>query len=268
MSRHPLIVFALAGCVLGPTAAFAQNPEGEQVQVLTPPANAPPPAPAPDLARVTQLILEKTNQFRKSEGRPEITTNEKLTATAKPFAEYMARTLRYGHTADGTQPADRATKQGYEYCLISENIAYAYKSSAFTAEELAKKFVDGWEKSPGHRKNMLEPDVTEIGVAVARHAESGFFFAVQMFGRPKSLAIEFRILNRSAEAVRYRVDEQTFDLPPRYSRTHQSCRPSEVTFLSPEGQAESAKPGPTIKPKNGERYAVERTADGVKVSKE
>ena len=86
---------------------------------------------------------------------------------------------------------------------------------------------------------MLEPDATETGVAVARNPESGYFFAVQMFGRPKSLAIEFRIANRSGETVRYRVDDQTFDLPPRYTRTHQTCRTSEVTFLPPNSMPPS-----------------------------
>ena len=57
---------------------------------------------------VTQLILMQTNRFRKSEGRPEVAANEKLTAAAKGFAEYIARTLRFGHTADGSKPADRA----------------------------------------------------------------------------------------------------------------------------------------------------------------
>lgn len=268
MSPNQSIPFLLAAWLLVPNEVVAQTQEGEHVQVLTPPANAPPPPPAPDLARVTQLIVEQTNQFRKSEGRSEVAVNDKLTATANSFAEYMASTLRYGHTADGSKPAERATKQGYEYCLISENIAYAYKSTAYTAEGLAKQFAEGWQKSPGHRKNMLDADVTETAVAVAHSAASGYFFAVQMFGRPKSLAIEFRILNRSGEAVRYRLDDQTFDLPPRYTRTHQSCRPSEVTFLSHEGQAESAKLGPTIRPKNGERYVVDRTTEGVKVSKE
>lgn len=267
MSMRPPTTFIIAASLLIPIA-MGQTPDGEHVETLTPPANAPAPPPAPDLAQVRKLIVEQTNQFRKSEGRAAVTANDKLTAAAKGLAEYMARTLRYGHTADDKQPADRATKEGYEYCLIAENIAYAYKSAAFTAEDLAKQFVEGWEKSPGHRKNMLEPDATETGVAVARNAESGYFFAVQMFGRPKSLAIEFRISNRSGEAIRYRVEDQTFDLPPRYSRTHQTCRTPEVTFLPPEGQADSAKPGPTIRPKNGERYTVDRGADGVKVSKD
>jgi uncharacterized protein YkwD len=262
MYKQRSIVLVVAAWLLVPFAVPAQTHDGEHVEVLTPPANAPPPPAAPDFVRVTKLIVERTNQFRKSEDRPENAVNDKLTAAAKAFAEYMASTLRYGHTADGSKPADRAAKEGYEYCLIAENIAYAYRSTRFTAEDLAKHFAEGWEKSPGHRKNMLDPDVTEIGVAVARNAESGYYFAVQVFGRPKSLAIEFRITNRSGDTVRYRVEDQTFDLPPRYTRTHQTCRSNDVAFLPPEGQAECAKPGPTIRPKNGERYVVEAVSGG------
>ena len=40
-------------------------------------------------------------------------------------------------------------------------------SSGFTPKELADGFLEGWKQSPGHRKNMLDPDVTQIGVGVA-----------------------------------------------------------------------------------------------------
>ena len=88
--------------------------------------------------------------------------------TAQAFADYMARTDRYGHTADGNQPSDRAKARGYDYCIVLENIAYAFNSEGFTGEKLAGQFVTGWQNSPGHRRNMLDPDVTETGVAVLK----------------------------------------------------------------------------------------------------
>jgi uncharacterized protein YkwD len=268
MSPRSFAPLLVAVWVFFPAATVGQTTDGDHVEVITPPPNAPPPAPAPDLAKVTDLIVAQTNQFRKDQGRPAVAANDKLAAAAKSFADYMARTGRYGHTADGQKPADRAAKAGYDHCLVAENIAYAYRSTAFTAEDLTKQFVEGWEKSPGHRRNMLDPDVTETGVAVARGPESGYFFAVQMFGRPKSLAIEFRIANRSGAAVRYRVGEQAFDLPPRYTRTHQTCRPPDVTLLVP-GEGDKEKDGPTVRPKGGERYTVEAApGGGIKVVKE
>src|SRR5215831_17307691 len=134
MSAKQSIMMFVAALLFPPSLSVAQTHDGEQVEILTPPANAPPPPPSPDLARASQLIVEQTNQFRKAEGRSEVVINDKLNATAKTFAEYMARTLRFGHTADGSKPVDRAAKQGYEYCLVAENIAYAYRSTAFTAE--------------------------------------------------------------------------------------------------------------------------------------
>ena len=177
----PLLI---ALSLLAPAGAPGQSAQHDKVEVIE---TAPPRAPdekKPELEAVTRWIVEKTNAFRKSEKRPEVAVNAKLTETAQKFAEYMAKTGRYGHTADGTGPADRATKQGYEYCIVLENIAYAFQSKGYASDELGKTFEEGWEKSPGHRKNMLDPVVSVTGVAVARSEKSGYYFAVQMFGRP------------------------------------------------------------------------------------
>src|SRR5262249_19787116 len=134
-----------------------------------------------------------------------------------------------------SKPADRAKKHGYDYCLVLENIAYEYSSDGFTTDALAGALVKGWQESPGHRKNMLDPDVTETGVAVARRESTGYFYAVQMFGRPKSLAVEFKIANRSDATLEYTIGEDKYTLEPRHTQTHTRCRVEEVTFQSPKG---------------------------------
>src|SRR6185437_13971375 len=156
--------------------------------------------------------------------------NPRLTAAAEGFAAYMAKTGRFGHTADGSRPADRAVKQGYAYCIVAENIAYEFDSGGFTTDDLTTKFVAGWEKSPGHRRNMLDPDVTETGVALAQSPTTGYYFAVQMFGRPKALALQFKIANESGKTATYRIGDKAYSLPPLYTRTHEQCRPTEVVF--------------------------------------
>src|SRR5207253_2501467 len=127
--------------------------------------------------------------------------NRALADTARDFAEFMARTDRYGHEADGQQPSQRATAHGYGYCMVAENIAFQYSSAGFRSGELARRFVEGWKQSPGHRHNMLEPDATETGVAVAQSPKSGRYYAVQMFGRPQALRVAFRIANRSTTTL-------------------------------------------------------------------
>jgi uncharacterized protein YkwD len=216
-----------------PSPATAQLREAHETELLTQEALGPfRPKFDPDLEAVARQIIEMTNDFRRDQDREPVTTNSVLMKTTQDFADYMARTGRYGHNADGRQPSERADAHGYEYCVIAENIAYQFRTRGYSTDALAERFVTGWEESPGHRANMLDPAVTETGVGVAQ-GENGVYYAVQMFGRPKSMHIEFRITNRSGEDVRYQVGERTYTLQPRFIRTHQVCRPPDVTFLLP-----------------------------------
>ena len=44
---------------------------------------------------------------------------------------------------------------------------------------------------------MLEPAVIQTGVAIAQSEKSGYYYAVQLVGRPRSLLNEFSIRNES-----------------------------------------------------------------------
>jgi uncharacterized protein YkwD len=254
----------LAGCLLLTIACNQQREEHSADVVQLTGSRRTSTESNPDLARAATVIISRTNSFRQDQGRQPVEIHPILTATAQDFATYMARTDRYGHSADGNQPAERAKQHGYAYCLVSENIAYQYSSAGFTPAELVSGFVEGWQQSPGHRQNMLAPEVTETGVAVAQSDESGYYYAVQMFGRPQSLMVEFGITNMSDATVRYRIEDETFPLPPRYTRTHQRCQTTAVTFQWPTGQ-----PGPTIQPGNGVQYTVVQEESGTfKVEKE
>lgn len=140
---------------------------------------------SPELDRVEAAIIDRTNQFRRDEGLRKVDVDRKLARAARAFANYMADTGKYGHDADGKKPSQRVKGQGYDYCLVSENISYQYSSKDFSTEELAGRYVEGWKNSPGHRRNMLEPAARDTAVAVAR-SRSGYYYAVQLFGRPQS----------------------------------------------------------------------------------
>ncbi len=214
--------------------------------------------PGPDLSAVAKEIVAKTNAFRQEEKRPVVAINSKLVKTAEYFAKFMAQTNKFAHNADGNQPADRVKKFGYEYCLVAENIAYEYDSSGFTSDELAKKFFEGWKKSAGHRKNMLDPDVTETGVAVAQSEETHYFYAVQVFSRPKSMSITFQITNEADKVVHYELDGEAFSLPPEFTRTHERCRPGEFTLNPPDDAKESTNDRKTWRPTNGEHFFIRK----------
>jgi uncharacterized protein YkwD len=219
----------------------------------------------PDGVEVSQVearIVELANQFRRQHRRSAVSVNDALTKAARSFAQYLAATNSYGHTADGQRPAERASQRGYENCVILENIAYQWRSTGFESSELALKFVTGWEASPEHRKNMLNPHVTEAGVGVARGEETGTYFAVQMFGRPRSLAIEFQIANMSDQPVEYTVADESFSLPPQYIRAHQRCIPAELVFTFDAEQRPGPAQSPSFTPVDGDYFVVRPTSGG------
>lgn len=206
-------------------------------------------ARVPALPETAQRVVALTDAFRQSEKLAIVEPDQQLLKAARYFADFMARTDKYGHAADGNEPAARAKKFGYDYCIVAENIAYLFSSVGFTTGELADRFFRGWQDSPGHRKNMLDPNVTDTGVAIARSSKTGHYYAVQLFGRPKAATIQFSVANRVGVPVEYSVDDRAFQLPPRATRTHQMCRPSVVTLRAT-----------TIEPRNGQNLVV--TSEG------
>ena len=209
----------------------------------------PAAARVPDIAALESMVVESTNRFRAEEGRAAVAPERHLEAAAREFAAFMARTDRYGHTADGREPADRAKAHGYDYCLVSENISYQYSSLGFRTGELATRLVDGWKKSPGHRRNMLDEGATHTAVAVAHSGATGRYYAVQLFGRPRSQQVRFRVRNEAGVQVRYRIGEQDFTLGPRETHTHERCARETLRL---EGRTR----GP--EPRQGEDYTIAR----------
>ena len=199
-------------------------------------------AAAADTAEVAKQVLERTNGFRAAQGLPPLTISPELKAAANSFALYMAKTGSYGHGADGRQPVERATSQGYDYCIVSENIARLYRSAGYDTQGLAADMVEGWKKSYEHRRAMLDPAVTQTGVGVAQD-EKGRYYGVQMFGRPKTGAIQFSLSNQSGRKVEYAAGERRFSLAPRTERTHTVCRPTEITIALPKQFSASSKSG-------------------------
>ncbi len=258
-----MIVVAL-GCLLGWAGGESLAGQEALVPVACGPSGPETTDLAPDLAQTAKLIVAKTNEFRQEQGRAAVKTNPLLTETVREFAAFMARTETFSHEADGKQPSDRARQHKYNYCVIAENIAYEYSSEGFATADLAARLVEGWKKSPGHRTNMLDPDVTETGVAVAQSEKSGKYYAVAMFGRPRSAAIEFSIKNETDAEVKYKIGDETLALPASSIRTHEQCRSAEVKFEWSEAEGQPQ----TLRPKAGDRYVVTKKTGKLIVRKE
>jgi hypothetical protein len=196
-------------------------------------------------------MMQLTNALRQSQSVNALAWSPKLAAAAQELARHMAATGRYGHDADGRNPMERAQAHGYAFCHISENIANLQRSTGFDDQALASAVIDGWKSSPIHRRNMLDPDVTESAVAVAQNERTHRWYAVQLFGLPESARISFRVRNRADAPVAYSVDGTPFELGPGVIRTHQRCRRPQVIMNWPGAQAPAR-----FEPRGGERYDV------------
>ncbi len=110
---------------------------------------------------------------------PAISWNNTLTETARVHANDMAANNFFDHEgSDGTSVADRATRTGYTWRAIGENIAAGQLSMA----EVHK----GWVDSPGHCRNIMNSLYTEVGAVCVTDANSDFgTYWVVVFGSAK-----------------------------------------------------------------------------------
>lgn len=257
-------IAVLIGCLAFPLSARAQIVEPDNSDNIHPGSSTQnAPDSSVDLKQAGQQIFSLTNRFRAQHDRGELKINAELSRAAQEFADYLARTDTFSHTADGKRPSQRVREHGYRYCLVAENIAEEYNSAGFTTAALARAFVTGWRHSPEHRKNMLDGDLEDLGVGVARSQRTGRYYAVQDFGRPKSKAIAFRITNETDAALHYTVDGQSFTLDPHYTATHTRCRPPELDVSGARSKGEGSKESEeTFYPKNDAHYFVRGSSAG------
>ena len=205
----------------------------------------------PDLPQTEIAIVEMTNAFRKASALQEVKPNPVLAAAARAFAQYLAKSDKFGHEADGRAPDKRAEAEGYQACMVAENLAWNADSRGFQTTQLAGEIVQGWKDSPPHRENLLLLEATEIGVAVVPAPyKIQKFIAVQLFGRPESLKIKFGIRNTTRMSIRYSVGEETDTLEPSASVAYGVCDMPQVAFERPGGASIR------FTPRNGDHFVI------------
>ena len=153
-----------------PAPAPTPKPEPIPTPIPTPtpdPTPTPTPMPTPNAAFIKE-VLKLTNAFRAQNGVAPLKLNDELNAAAQGHSQDMALQDFFSHTGkDGSQPWDRAKEIGYQARTMGENIA--------AGQRTAEAVVEGWKNSSGHRRNMLNPNYTELGV--------GYYFLENDTGR-------------------------------------------------------------------------------------
>lgn len=136
----------------------ASNSQTSNAQVLPPQA---------------EQLFALANQTRATQGLGTLAWDPALAAAALQHCKRMVTegpiSHRYGGEPDLTS---RAGQAGAHFSLIEENIAVGANPA---------NIHNAWMNSPGHRANLLSPDIDRVGIAVMQSGE--VIFAVADYSR-------------------------------------------------------------------------------------
>lgn len=130
--------------------------------------------------QLAEEILRLTNEERAKQGLSPLARNDALEHAAVDHSEEMRKLNYFSHTSP--TPGKSTTRQrvnqyGLNPQMVAENI---FECSGYDVQETAKYAVDAFMGSPLHRKNVLNPDATHIGVGFV--SQGGSVSVTQVFG--------------------------------------------------------------------------------------
>ena len=128
-----------------------------------------------------QAVVDLVNEARTQAGCAPLKVSAQLTQAARGHSEDMGQRNFFAHDApapSATSPWDRIKATGYRYTSAAENIA--------AGQTTASSVMNAWLNSSGHRANILNCALTEIGVGAAVVSGSTYmYYWTQDFGTPQ-----------------------------------------------------------------------------------
>jgi uncharacterized protein YkwD len=120
-----------------------------------------------------QRVLELINVERAKYGLSPVRYNGALDNASEKHAEHMAIVGKMAHDGIGDgDPGERIRAEGFRKAW-GENVA--------TGQTSPEQVVREWMASPGHRRNILDPNYQQMGVAYVT-ASNGRSYWAQSFG--------------------------------------------------------------------------------------
>ena len=139
-------------------------PQGAPAAAAAVPAQA-----SADGAQYANTVLNKVNELRSSLGLQPVTRYQELDAVAQDWSEQQAAANNMSHRPDFTSAYPAGWTTG------SENVAWRTAGG-----DTGALIFDQWLNSPGHYKNMTDPNVNSIGIGFAQTSD-GRWYATQNF---------------------------------------------------------------------------------------
>lgn len=118
-----------------------------------------------------QILLESANHDRGEKGLPPLKWDASLARAAREHALRLAQQNTLSHQLPGEPDLSaRAGQAGARFSTIAENVAEGPN---------AQGIHEQWMNSPPHRANLLDPELTSVGIALVKGKD--VFFAVEDF---------------------------------------------------------------------------------------
>lgn len=128
------------------------------------------------LKHIEHEVIQLTNQERAKHGLPALRANWELSRVARVKSNDMRDKHYFSHTSPTYgSPFTMIKNFGISYSTAAENIA--------AGQQTPEAVVSSWMNSPGHRANILNKNVTVIGVGLSKGGSYGYYWT-QMFIKP------------------------------------------------------------------------------------
>ena len=126
----------------------------------------------------SEKIIELTNIERIKSGQKSLTANQLLTQAAYKKGQAILEAQTFKHNFNDKKFSQWIIDSGYKYSYVGENLAIDFINS--------KNLINAWLDSETHKRNLLNPYYTEIGIAIieGKFLNQDSILVVQIFGAP------------------------------------------------------------------------------------
>ena len=163
MKLTRLLPFLAIAAVLSFSSCSPEDATNEATNSIEVPA-------APQAKLIEIEIMELLNAYRIGEGLTPLNQHDTVKAVAFTHTDYMIEVNNVSH--DNFFQRKNSLIDNTNASKVSENVAYAYSS--------ARSVVNAWLNSEGHRENIENPNVTDIGISSAQD-ENGKYYYTNIF---------------------------------------------------------------------------------------
>ena len=159
---------------VGITELISANPQVKNINMIYPGQSLN--IPSNHYQSIEQQVVNLVNAERAKAGLKPLKADWELARVARFKSEDMRDNRYFDHNSPiyGT-PFQMMKSFGINYRSAGENIA----AGQTTAESVMK----AWMNSPGHKKNILSPNFTHIGVGYAKGGSYGHYWTQQFMSK-------------------------------------------------------------------------------------